>query len=305
MLAECGELAERFGDELLAARVKQGRGHALLHSGHPAEAVPLLEAARDDARRLGQARDELRDVNLLSLAMMFLGDPRAEGLGREAVALADEHGAQASKGWALWGLGLAQWRAGERQDAARSLREGIQLFLPMRNLDGVSVCVQAMSWCAASSSPDEDAARLLGAAEAVWRTIGGNDSQEVYREFDRRSEEQLRSAIGDRRFEAVFAEGAAYSLDQAVAMALAHGSARPRARVTPPPREQVAVPGGLTRREWEVAQLLAEGLSNKDIGARLVISQRTAESHVEHILSKLGFNSRTQATRWVIDQGGH
>jgi DNA-binding NarL/FixJ family response regulator len=41
----------------------------------------------------------------------------------------------------------------------------------------------------------------------------------------------------------------------------------------------------LTRRECEVADLIAQGLSNKDIATRLVISQRTAESHVEHILT--------------------
>jgi non-specific serine/threonine protein kinase len=45
----------------------------------------------------------------------------------------------------------------------------------------------------------------------------------------------------------------------------------------------------LTRREREVASLAAEGLSNKDIADRLAISQRTAESHVDHILTKLGF----------------
>jgi DNA-binding NarL/FixJ family response regulator len=63
-------------------------------------------------------------------------------------------------------------------------------------------------------------------------------------------------------------------------------------------------PGGLTRREWEIAQLLAEGLSNKEIAARLVIAPRTAETHVEHILTKLGFTSRTQASAWVLDQQG-
>jgi predicted ATPase/DNA-binding CsgD family transcriptional regulator len=302
LLAESGELAERFGDELLAARVKQCQGHALLHSGHPAEAVPLLEAARDDARRLGQPRDEWRDVNLLCLAMMFLGDPRAEDLGRQAVELAEEHGAEASKGWALWDLGLAQWRTGRHQDAARSLRDGIGLFLPMRNLDGVSVCVQGLSWCAASSSPDEHAAHLLGAAEAVWRAIGGNVSQAVYREFDRRAEERLRSAIGDHRFEAAFAQGAAYPLDQAVAVALGRDSARSSA--TPATKVHPTIPGGLTRREWEIAQLLAEGLSNKQIAARVVISHRTAETHVENILTKLGFTSRTQVSRWAIDQHG-
>jgi ATP/maltotriose-dependent transcriptional regulator MalT len=301
-LAESGEIAERVGDELLAARVKQARGHALLHSGRAAQAVPLLEAARDDARRLGQVRDEWRAVNLLSLAMMFLGDPLAKDLARQGVALTEEHDAQASKGWSLWSLGLAQWRAGQHQDATRTLQEGIRLLQPMRNLDGVSVCVQALAWCAASASPDEDAARLLGAAEAVWDIIGGNVFQAVYREFDHRSEDQLRSAIGDERFESAFAVGAAYSLDQAVDLAIAQGSAQPRSGATPGSRVQVANPGGLTRREWEVAQLVAEGLSNKDVAARLVISQRTAETHVEKILTKLGFTSRTQVGRWILEQ---
>lgn len=56
---------------------------------------------------------------------------------------------------------------------------------------------------------------------------------------------------------------------------------------------------GLTRREREVAQLVARGLSNREIAAGLVISQRTAETHIEHILAKMGFNSRTQIAAWV------
>jgi DNA-binding NarL/FixJ family response regulator len=128
-------------------------------------------------------------------------------------------------------------------------------------------------------------------------------SQAVYRQFDQRSEEQVRSAIGDRRFDAAFAEGSAYSADQAVALALSQASAhRGSSRTT---ATSTAAPGGLTRREWEIAQLLAEGLSNKDIATRLVIAPRTAETHVEHILTKLGFTSRTQASSWVIGQQGH
>jgi DNA-binding NarL/FixJ family response regulator len=55
----------------------------------------------------------------------------------------------------------------------------------------------------------------------------------------------------------------------------------------------------LTAREWQVAQLVTEGLSNKQIATRLAISQRTAESHVENILAKLGFASRTQIAAWT------
>ena len=85
-------------------------------------------------------------------------------------------------------------------------------------------------------------------------------------------------------------------------LALAQGSAQPRSGATRASRVHVANPGGLTRREWEVAQLVAEGLTNKDVAARLVISQRTAETHVEKILTKLGFTSRTQVGRWILEQ---
>jgi hypothetical protein len=52
------------------------------------------------------------------------------------------------------------------------------------------------------------------------------------------------------------------------------------------------------------AGLVAAGLSNKDIASRLVISQRTAEGHIEHILTKLGFNSRAQIAAWVAGRPG-
>ncbi len=58
----------------------------------------------------------------------------------------------------------------------------------------------------------------------------------------------------------------------------------------------------LTRREHEIAGLVAEGLSNREIASRLVIAQRTAEGHVEHILSKLGFTSRVQVAAWYAEQ---
>jgi DNA-binding CsgD family transcriptional regulator len=60
----------------------------------------------------------------------------------------------------------------------------------------------------------------------------------------------------------------------------------------------------LTRREREIAGLVAQGLSNKDIGARLVISPRTAEAHVQHVLSKLGLASRLQVADLIAGQNG-
>jgi DNA-binding CsgD family transcriptional regulator len=56
--------------------------------------------------------------------------------------------------------------------------------------------------------------------------------------------------------------------------------------------------GGLSVRETEVARLVADGLTNRQIAARLVISDRTAGNHVAHILTKLGFTSRSQIAAW-------
>jgi DNA-binding NarL/FixJ family response regulator len=60
----------------------------------------------------------------------------------------------------------------------------------------------------------------------------------------------------------------------------------------------------LTAREQQVAKLLAQGLTNKQIAEELVIAEGTAGVHVDHILEKLGFHSRTQVAVWVAERGG-
>ena len=60
--------------------------------------------------------------------------------------------------------------------------------------------------------------------------------------------------------------------------------------------------GALSKREHEVAQLLARGLSNREIAGRLFLSERTVDNHVHHILDKLGFDSRVQIATWVAQK---
>jgi non-specific serine/threonine protein kinase len=59
----------------------------------------------------------------------------------------------------------------------------------------------------------------------------------------------------------------------------------------------------LTAREREIASLMAEGLSNREIAEKLVISELTVDVHVKHILGKLGFRSRAQVAGWFARQG--
>jgi DNA-binding CsgD family transcriptional regulator/tetratricopeptide (TPR) repeat protein len=77
----------------------------------------------------------------------------------------------------------------------------------------------------------------------------------------------------------------------------------PRSRPLTPRRATNQAFGGLTEREREVAILLAEGKSNREIARRLVVGTRTVEVHVSNILSKLGFSSRAQIAVWVYEKG--
>ena len=79
------------------------------------------------------------------------------------------------------------------------------------------------------------------------------------------------------------------------ALRLALGEAAPAEATSP----HGADASPLARREVEVARLIADGMSNKQIAARLFISDATVASHVRHIMDKLGFNSRSQIAVWV------
>ena len=103
-----------------------------------------------------------------------------------------------------------------------------------------------------------------------------------------------RRALGEQRWGARYAEGSALERAAAVALALGEGAT---ARTTVPPPS-----GPLTRRQREVADLVAQGLTDREIAARLVVSPRTAESHVEQILTRLGFRSRAQIAAWTATQ---
>ena len=82
-------------------------------------------------------------------------------------------------------------------------------------------------------------------------------------------------------------EAVEYSLGQAPVKAPARAAA---AQPTTP----------LSRREQEIARLIAEGLTNKEVASKLFISNRTVETHVTNMLNKLGLSSRTQLARWVV-----
>ena len=105
--------------------------------------------------------------------------------------------------------------------------------------------------------------------------------------------ELVRGALGNQALAAALALGRTMSSEEAVAQALA---VEPGAKDCTPPVNRISP---LSEREQQVAVLLADGLSNRQIADALVITERTVEAHVGHILDKLGFSSRTQIGVWA------
>jgi predicted ATPase/DNA-binding CsgD family transcriptional regulator len=296
MLDELYQLAEEFDDDVLRAGFAQCSGLALFVAGDLAGARTRLEQALAIYRNAGILLQVSNTLTLLSAVTFFQGDPAGVAVAEDVLALAEDHQAPWSKTYALWAVAIHQWRRGDYRKATALLRESIALRLSDRTQ--LSFAIAALAWCAEASGQHERAAGLLGAAHAVWRRSGARIAEaSPYQEFDEHCAERARQAIGEQTFTTAFDATAAVSVEEAISVALAEKTSKPR----PQTRRPRGAPGGLTRREREIAELVAEGLSNRLIAARLVIAQRTAETHVENILAKLGFTSRAQIAAWLAE----
>jgi non-specific serine/threonine protein kinase len=298
--AECLELARRFGDPTLLAQAVQDHAIYLLRCGDDLAVaqVALEEAlARDTAldRPAGEGGTMIRLS--LAMALLFQGETtRAAALCAQCRETCAAAGDRWCRSHALVVSALVAQAQGEPGRATGYLRESLRLREALGDTVGMALSIDVLAGPAAAEGDAVRAATLRGAGQRAWHDAGarGGGSRQ-YQEQDHGTARQAREAMGDEAFEAAFQDGWKLSLDEAVAYALeTEPEPEPAAR---PPEPEPATP--LTPREWQVAQLVAEGLSNRQIATRLDISQRTAESHVENILAKLDFVSRTRIAAWV------
>ena len=216
---------------------------------------------------------------------------------RQCIARADEVGEQHMKALAVAGLGEQELAGGRLQEATALFAEALVLKQELGDRMGMAVALDSLGRVATAEGRGERAALLLGAAEGVWDVVGMSETGNPFAFAPSRSDglQQARRLLGKQRFRELFRRGSQLSLDDAVRFAL-------DAELDEGPRPAHAEPSPLTRREREVADLVAEGLSNPQIAARLVISVRTAQGHVENILRKLGFSSRSMIAAWVTQR---
>ncbi|MEV1170385.1 LuxR C-terminal-related transcriptional regulator [Nonomuraea sp. NPDC049784] len=302
LLEECRELAERLGDEAQLAGAVHITGFATLLTGDFTRAFELLQEALVRRRALGDRGNAW--VALLQLAMtaVLMGEPRSAKLCEEVLETAEQANAAWSVSYALWVAALDRWRQGALRQAVSMMRDAVRLKLRCNDHLGLAQCLEGLAWILADEEQYEQAGQMLGAAHMVWRSIGTSlPGLRHLAGLHDRCESTVRHHLKEGTFKAAFNRGSEFTLDQAAAYALDEKLARPAEGVQP----ESDVTSILTRREREIAELVARGLSNKQIADSLVISQRTAECHVENILRKLNFTSRSQiAKTWASRQAG-
>jgi predicted ATPase/class 3 adenylate cyclase/DNA-binding CsgD family transcriptional regulator len=229
-------------------------------------------------------------------------DVRAKALLEEGLAMARETGRKAAILTATLRLGRIAFAQGDRERAAALFKESLVLRKERGDKDGIAACLDALAGVAVTQERPERAARLFGAADVLRETIHTVVPPAQRAEYDRHMS-TLRAHLDETALGAAWAAGRAMTLEQAIEDALALDEASPhpgKKAERPAPAERL---GLLTAREREVAALIAQGLTNREIASRLVIAERTAEGHVQGILNKLGFNSRAQIAAWAVQQG--
>ncbi|NBE92154.1 tetratricopeptide repeat protein [Nonomuraea sp. KC401] len=296
LLSESRDLAQRLDLPAALASVTHFSGLAAHLEGEHQEALALLSEARE--RYLAASDQAGVWMTLFHLVIVYSasGDTdQAAAYAAECLAMCEGRSAYLSRSNALWVAGLAHWFQGAQDQAAALVKKGLDVMRRHDDRWGVAESLEVLAWIEAAHGREERAATLFGAACATWRSIGtATPGLRSFTDFHNLCETRVRDALGGDAYLSVFRRGAGLSLDEAVDHAL---------DVDRSPPAQRRRPSVLTPREQEVAELVAQGLSNKEIAARLVIAQRTAEGHVEHIMTKLSLSSRVQIATWFTTHG--
>jgi predicted ATPase/DNA-binding CsgD family transcriptional regulator len=242
----------------------------------------------------------------LACSLVFQAKPdQAVPLCDEVLAICEARKEQWARSYVLRTLALARWTMGEYDSAITHARECLRLKYVVHDQHSLGRTLDLLAAIAAGKGETERAAVLQGAAERIWHDVGRNPLERPWAGRIRASERQARETLGDRGFEQARRRGGELSRDDVVAYALQDRSRTSAKGARAGTRTAVAGESSdirLTPRERQVAELVAQGLTDKQIAATLVIGLRTAEGHVQRILTKRGFTNRTQLAAWINSQ---
>ncbi|KOV79927.1 LuxR C-terminal-related transcriptional regulator [Nocardia sp. NRRL S-836] len=298
--------------------------------GDVATAVPLVGEAREVARQAGSGADlmwveathlflaegsadclplygrlvELRQEHstpgdtyvaelFLAMASCFLLDAEAADKATTALAAqAEDNGVAWSSAWGRWHRGLYELLHGDPAQAHQRAVEALRVQLTLGDAWGPAFSLWLLACACAELGAHDRAARLLGALRSQER--GARISfagLAPFRTLLERADRSVRRALGDD-YPVIATLGADLRHEQAMEFAL---EPVPDSERRPP---RPTLPGGLTRQEFTIAGLVADGFSSKQIATRLFISPRTADRQVVNIRTKLGLPNRVALAAW-------
>ena len=292
-LAECRRVATALEDDGLLAHVRHWSGLHSLFTGDLATAITQYERAVTAHERVGDLGASLTAQFQLGMAQVFHGDPRiALATCDRAIDTAKEHGELWTRAYSLWISGICHWMLGDHQKARAAATDALTIQKNFQDAICTALTTELLSWVAASTRDFPRALELSGAAASVWRGMGttirafGPHIDEISRASAKRvrqgsePDDQDSAPYGHRRL----------SKEEAIAVALTE----PRETAGDEPDIEP-----LTRKEWQVAELVARGLTNRQVAEELVVSPRTVDGHVGRILTKLDVTSRMHIAAWV------
>ncbi len=287
--------ARRAGDDQSVAYASSYLGYAMHWLGEEDQGHALAENALALHQRSGDQIGVVLAQMQIGFIYLCAGEAAsaADWFG-ECARACQSSGITWYHAYARWGLGVAALLVADYGVAAGPVRAALD---SMRQLDdpmGVVLCLDALAWIAAAQDQAARALTLRAAADTAWAAIPATPQPALRKHHDA-ALAAARDAMPESALTAAVAEGAAMNRAQAIAYALGEPAGRKARSGTGP---AAAHPGRLTRRERDVAALVARGLSNGEIAGELVISARTVETHVQHIMDKLGVGTRAQIAAW-------
>jgi len=193
---------------------------------------------------------------------------------------------------ALQLIGVCRLEMGDLRGAREALARGVPAILDLGDRFAIPTGLSALAGLAALGGRPRAALMLAGAA-GEYERVNHTYLPRAMRAYLDKWLAPVRTTFGAAA-EKVLDDGRRLPLDEAVALGLED---------QPEDRWQAGRARGLTRRESEVAALVARGLTNRQIAGQLYVSVRTVEVHVDRTLSKLGFRTRTQLAVWAHEEG--
>ncbi len=292
MLVEATSVGRDKGDAEVVANSLAFLAGVSWIEGDPAGGVALADEAVGLARSMHLRGATLRAHTALGYAL--LGEANVEGaiaIAREGVRLSEETGETFRRGILFQLLAGASLARGDLDAAANEAQQAVAFEHGIDDRVGLAHTVALLASIEMSRGAALRAATLLGGSEAIFRAVPAS-LMEPFQAAHELAVSGARDALGDADYLKSYGAGLDMTADEIVDFAV--DARRPAAR----PIAAQASEGPLSRREMEVAELVADGATNAQVAARLFISERTVESHMASIFNKLGVDTRLQVARW-------